>query len=76
MMLKKPLLLDYKPNYYNPLEPNKHYIFIDENTRIDSLDDMYNIEEIAQNGYEWYKQNATPEAIPRTFLQIMQDKFE
>jgi hypothetical protein len=76
MMLKKPLLLDYEPFYYNPMVAGKHFILIDENTRIDSLDTMYNIEEIAQNSYEWYKQNATPEAIPRTFLQIMQEQFE
>jgi hypothetical protein len=76
MMLKKPVLLNYEPYYYNPLVAGKHYIRIDENTQINSLDKMYNIKEIAQNGYEWYKQNATPEAIPRTFLQIMQEQFK
>jgi len=75
MMLKKPLVMDYEPNYYNPLVAGKHYILIDENTDVKLLDKMYNIDEIANNGYEWYKQNATTEAIPRTFLQIMQDKF-
>ncbi|MFA7219313.1 MAG: hypothetical protein WC119_02255 [Synergistaceae bacterium] len=75
MILKKPLLLDYKPFYYNPLIPGKHFILIDQNTRIDSLESMYNIEEIAQNGYEWYKQNATTEALPKTFLQIMNERL-
>ena len=75
MMLKKPLIMDYQPHYYNPLVAGKHFILIDQNTRIDSLNTMYNIEKIAQEGYEWYKQNATPEAIPKTFLQIMNERF-
>ncbi len=75
LMLGKPLLINYKPFYYNEFEAGKHYIYIDENTEIKSLDKMYNIEEIAKNGYEWYLQNATPEAIPKTFVQIMQEKL-
>ena len=76
MMLRKPLLLDYQPNYYNPLVAGEHYILIDKNTKIDSLCDLYNINEIAQNGYEWYKKNATPEAVAQTFLGIMNDTFD
>ena len=75
LMLGKPLLINYKPFYYNEFEAGKHYIYIDENTDIKSLDKMYNIDEIAKNGYEWYLQNATPEAIPKTFVQIMQEKL-
>jgi len=74
MMLKKPLLLNYKPNYYNPLIEGKHYIHIDQNTNIKNLENMYNINEIAMNGYEWYKANASPNGIVNTFLQIMKER--
>ena len=76
MMLKKPLLLNYKPNYYNPLVEGKHYIYIDENTELEKLENMYNIEEIAQNGYQWYKENASKEGVVKTFLQIVKDKLK
>jgi len=75
MILKKPLLLNYKPYYYNQLEPGKHYIYIDANTDFNNLDKMYNIDEIAQNGYQWYKDNASPEGAAKVFLQIMTEKF-
>jgi len=75
MMLKKPLLLNYRPNYYNPMEEGKHYIYIDEKTSFEKLETMYNIEDIAKNGYEWYRQNATPKAVANVFKQIMDDKL-
>jgi len=75
MMLKKPLLLNYRPNYYNPMEEGKHYIYIDEKTSFEKLESMYNIEDIAKNGYEWYQQNATPKAVANVFKQIMDDKL-
>lgn len=75
MMLKKPLLIDYAPNYYEPLVHGEHYILIDQKTQIDSLEDMYNMKEIANNGYEWYKRNATPQGAAETFLRIMEEKL-
>lgn len=74
MMLKKPLLLNYRPNYYNPLVENKHYIYVDEKTDYNKLETMYNINEIAMNGYQWYKDNASEIGVVKTFLQIMNDK--
>jgi len=74
MMLKKPLLLNYKPHYYNPLIEGKHYIYVDPNTSFKNIETMYNIEEIARNGYQWYKDNASPEGVVKTFLQIMNDR--
>ena len=71
MMLKKPLLINYKPNYYNPLVEGKHYIYIDSNTDFKKLETMYNINEIANNGYQWYKDNASSKGVANTFLQIM-----
>jgi hypothetical protein len=75
MILKKPLLIDYEPYYYNPMVAGKHYILINKNTNIKSLESMYNMKDIANNGYEWYKNNASPSAISKTFLQIMTDRF-
>ena len=76
MMLKKPLLLNYKPYYYNPMIEGKHYIYINENTNFAELENMYNIQEIASNGYQWYKENASPEGVVKTFLQIINDKLK
>jgi len=75
MLLKKPLLLNYDPNYYNSMIDGKHYIKINEKTSLENLEKEYNIDEIAQNGYQWYKDNASPMGAANTFLQIMKDRF-
>jgi len=74
MMVKKPILLNYKPSYYNPMIEGKHYIYIDENTNFKDLENMYNINDIAANGHQWYKDNASPDGVVKTFLQIMKDR--
>ena len=74
MMLRKPLLLNYKPNYYNPLIEGKHYIYIDQNTDFKNIENLYNINEIAKNAFQWYKENASPEGVVNTFLQIMNER--
>ena len=74
MMLRKPLLLNYKPFYYNPLVEGKHYIYIDANTDFKNLDKMYNMEEIVSNATDWYNKNATPNGIANTFEQILIEK--
>lgn len=75
MILKKPLLLNYKPVYYNPLIDGKHYIYFDLNTNIEKIEYQYNINEIAQNAYEWYLENASPAGLCKSFQKIMTDKF-
>jgi hypothetical protein len=75
MMLKKPLLLNYKPNYYNPMTEGKHYIYMDIKTDIRKLEEKYDIKGIADNGYQWYKDNASNEGIVKSFIKIMTDKF-
>ena len=75
MMLKKPLLINYKPHYYDPLIEGKHYIYINQETDFNNLDKLYNIDEIANNGYEWYKRNASPKGVAESFIRIMKDKF-
>ncbi len=75
MMLKKPLLLNYKPFYYNPMIEGKHYIYFDNKTDFKTLESMYNINEIAMNGYQWYKDNASRSGVTQSFLQIMADRF-
>lgn len=75
MMLGKPLLLNYKPSYYNTLVEGKHYIFIDAKTDLKNIENQYNIDEIARNGWQWYKDNASPEGTAKTFLQIMREKL-
>ena len=75
MMLKKPLLLNYKPYYYNGLIEGKHYIYFNEKSTLKDLLMMYNVEEIGRNGYEWYKANASNKGVVNTFLQILREKL-
>jgi len=76
MILKKPLLLNYQPFYYNPLENGKHFIYIDGKIDLKELDKLYNIEQIVENASQWYEDNASPMDAAKTFLQIMKDRFE
>jgi len=75
MMLSKPLCINYKPSYYNPLVEGKHYIYIDEKIDLKNLENQYNIDEIARNGWQWYQDNASPSGLVKTFLQIMREKL-
>lgn len=76
MMLKKPLLLNYKPYYYNELVEGKHYIYFDGKTDIKDLENRYNIKEIGENGYKWYKENVPPESAAKVFRQILKEKLK
>jgi hypothetical protein len=76
MMLKKPLLLNYKPKYYNELVEGVHYIHFNENTDLKDLENRYNIEEIGENGYKWYVENVKPEGAANVFRQILKDKLD
>ena len=76
MMIKKPLLLNYKPKYYNELVEGVHYIYFDEKTDLNDLENRYNINEIAENGYQWYLENVPPEAAAKTFRTILKDKLD
>jgi hypothetical protein len=75
MMLKKPLLLNYKPKYYEELEEGKHYISINEKTDFLSLEKRYNIDEIAENGHQWYLRNVSPTGAANTFRKILKEKL-
>lgn len=75
MILRKPLLMSYKPFYYDPLIPGKHYIYFDENTDLSQLDIMYNVKEIEENAYQWYQRNATKKGMAETLLKIFEDKL-
>ena len=76
MMLKKPLLLNYKPKYYNELVDGVHYIYFDDKTDLNDLENRYNIEEIGENGYKWYVENVKPEGAANVFRQILKDKLD
>lgn len=74
MMMRKPLLISYHPYYYNALVPGKHFILLDHNTDFKTLPKLYNIEEMIENAFQWYQENATPHGIATSFLKIMSDK--
>lgn len=75
MIMKKPLLINYKPNYYNKLIEGVHYIYFDLTTDLSKLDQQYDLTQIANNAYEWYLKNATPIGSANVFMQIMKEKF-
>ena len=75
MILKKPLLLTYIPYYYNELIPDYHFIYYDGKTKVSDLEKKYDLSKIAQNGYEWYKNDASKEALPRVLKQIIKENL-
>ena len=72
MLLKKPIIMPYTPNYHNPLIPNKHYILIDRHTKYDRLDKRFDLDKMVDDAYDWYMQNASPKGLVKTFLEIAQ----
>jgi len=76
MMLKKPLLLNYKPKYYEELEEGKHYIFIDKDTDFLNLEKEHDIDKIAENGHQWYLRNVPPDGAANTFRRILKEKLD
>jgi len=75
MMMKKPLLLNYRPYYYNSLVEGEHYIYFDAKTDLKSIENKYDVEQIAENGYNWYKENASPEGAAKVFRQILNEQL-
>lgn len=75
LFLKKPLLLNYKPYYFNNFENGKHYIYIDEHTDIKNLEDQYDIKAIAENGHRFYRENMSPLGVALSFLEIANKKL-
>jgi hypothetical protein len=76
MMMKKPLLLNYKPTYYNDFVDGVHFIYIDEKTDILKLEESHDIKKIAENGHQWYLDNMQPKGAANVFRQIMKDRFD
>lgn len=73
-MMRKPMLISYHPNYYDKWVHGKHFILIDKNTNFKTLDQVYNIEEMTKNAFEWYQRNVTPEGMVNMFFKIMKDR--
>jgi hypothetical protein len=74
MMMRKPLLIDYKPFYYNPLVEGKHFIYLDDKTDLNKLESQYNIPEMVENAFQWYEENASAKGIAKVFKQIAIDR--
>lgn len=74
MMLKKPLLINYKPYYYNSFIEGKHFIYLDDKVDLTKLETSYNLKEIGANGYQWYLDNVHPQGLAKTFVKIMTER--
>lgn len=73
-MMKKPLVLNYKPKYYDDLIDGEHYIFWDKQNIL-KMEQQYDLQRIAENGYQWYLRNASPTGIVNVFKKILQEKL-
>ena len=72
MLVRKPIVMDYKPCYYNPLVPGKHYIYWDRN--IADISAEYtdaDLAEIEHNAHEWYTKNASRHGMASSLHQIL-----
>jgi len=76
MIMKKPLLVNYDPYYYDRLIEGVHYIRLQSDTNIADLEDKYDLNQMVENAYEWYKNNASPIGVARSFLNIMHSEFK
>lgn len=74
MMLKKPLLLNYKPYYYFPMVEGEHYIYWN-GEKLEDIAKKYDLDKIAENGYQWYKRYADKKVLGEGFKKILDDKF-
>ncbi len=74
LMMKKPLVLNYKPNYYDPLIDSEHYVYWNSQNILD-LEKTYDLEKIAENGHNWYLRNAPPLAISSLFKKVLKEKL-
>lgn len=75
MMMKKPVLMNYKPFYYNQMVEGEHYIFWDGTKPLAEIEKTYDLNKIAEKGHQWYLENATPDALSATFNQICKEKL-
>lgn len=75
MFLKKPVLMNYNPFYYNAMENGKHFIFINEKTNLFEIENLYNINDIANDGHQWYLDNASPQGVIKSFKQIIDERL-
>ncbi len=75
MMMKKPILMNYRPFYYNRLVDGEHYIYWDGSIPLSQIEKDYDLKRIAENGYQWYLRNATPAGLASTFKQIIDERL-
>lgn len=74
LMMKKPLVLNYEPVYWNPMKSGVHFIrWLGESPK--DLEKNYDLAKIAENGHQWYLDNATPKGIANSFKQIVEKEL-
>lgn len=75
MMMKKPILMPYSPYYYNELKEGVHFIRLDKHKTVEEIEQAYDLNAIAANGYKWYLDNASPNGLASTFIKIVREKL-
>jgi hypothetical protein len=71
-----PMMLNYQPYYLNELVPGKHYAYVESPDKLGEALSSLTPEfaaELADNAYEWWKENASLEGTCKTFMQAMRE---
>lgn len=76
MIMKKPLVINYDPYYYEDFVEGTHYIKLTKDTVIKDIENNYGVDKIAENAYDWYKRNASRHGVARSFLYIMESELK
>jgi len=68
-----PMILNYKPTYLNPLEPGRHYMYVEKiDDLLPAIESMLNVKEsYAAEAYLWWLENASIKGVCKTFMQLM-----
>lgn len=69
-----PMILNYQPNYLNPMRPDEHYLFAASPEDLPELLDALSLKkrrELADNAFHWWETNASLPGVCRTFIQAI-----
>lgn len=75
MMMKKPILMTYAPFYYNELVPGHHYIKWEPKMKVKDIENNFDLNIVAANGYKWYLDNVSPMGLASTFLKACKERL-
>jgi hypothetical protein len=76
MILRRPLALNYRPYYYDPLVEGQHYVYFDAKTNFAEVLKTLDCQKMVNEAYAWYQRNASPEGVVKSFLRILRERLD